>query len=200
MYSNPLELIPTALTLASGAALFLARNQRVRLPPDPPEPVAADWILFTSPTPFNRCVLLRCPSVEFEDDGSESEKLLREERHYVNLSRGRILAGNGGKDDFGDDDDEEEFGYQRVCVRTEDGGVISLDWPENLDSGKEYGLDTTVLIVPGTAKGSMERDVRRFVVDGLRNGCFPIVMNPRGCAGSPLTTPRYFFCWLFAFV
>ncbi|ONK66041.1 uncharacterized protein A4U43_C06F3560 [Asparagus officinalis] len=181
--SNPLELIPTALTLASGAALYLTKG---RVTDRRPEPVVADWILFTSPTPFNRCVLLRCPSISFED-GEESEKLLRDERHFVNLSRGRILA---RKDESLEE--EEEIGYQRVCVGTEDGGVISLDWPEDLDLGREYGRDATVLIVPGTAEGSMDRDVRRFVVDALRSGCFPVVMNPRGCAGSPLTTARLF--------
>lgn len=102
----------------------------------------------------------------------------------MNLSRGRILAR--------EEEEEEMIGYQRICVGTEDGGVISLDWPENLDLGREHGLDTTVLIVPGTAEGSMDKDVRRFVSDMLRSGCFPVVMNPRGCAGSPLTTARLF--------
>lgn len=106
----------------------------------------------------------------------------------MNLSRGRIFARNGGHLEL--EEEEEEIGYQRVCVGTEDGGVVSLDWPENLDLGGEYGLDTTVLIVPGTAEGSMDKDVRRFVFDVLRSGCFPVVMNPRGCAGSPLTTAR----------
>lgn len=107
----------------------------------------------------------------------------------MNLSRGRILGRN--EEEL---EEEEEVRYQRVCVRTEDGGVISLDWPENLDLGKEHGLDTTVLIVPGTVEGSMDRDVRRFVFDALRSGCFPVVMNPRGCAGSPLTTASCQIC------
>lgn len=106
---------------------------------------------------------------------------MKEERHNVNLS---LLAEDGGAGDG--------VLYQRVCVGTEDGGVISLDWPEDLDMGKEHGLDTTVLIVPGTVEGSMDRDVRRFVCDALMHGCFPIVLNPRGCAGSPLTTARLF--------
>ncbi|EEC84631.1 hypothetical protein OsI_31501 [Oryza sativa Indica Group] len=142
------------------------------------------------PTPFNRCVLLRCPSVSFEDGGvlldGVNERLLTEERHYVNLSRGSIPAARGGYGGAGD------IFYQRVCIPAEDGGVIALDWPDNLDLGKEHGLDSTVFIVPGTPEGSMERGIKVFVLDALKNGYFPIVMNPRGCGGSPLTTPRLF--------
>lgn len=80
--------------------------------------------------------------------------------------------------------------YQRLCIGAEDGGVISLDWPENLDLKEERGLDSTLLLVPGTAEGSMDEDVKAFVLEALKRGFFPVVMNPRGCAGSPLTTAR----------
>ncbi|KAJ6993507.1 hypothetical protein NC653_016596, partial [Populus alba x Populus x berolinensis] len=73
-------------------------------------------------------------------------------------------------------------------VNTEDGGVISLDWPADLELEEEHGLDTTLLLVPGTAKGSSEDNIRFFVVDALKRGFFPVVMNPRGCAASPITT------------
>ncbi|KAJ9538819.1 hypothetical protein OSB04_031552 [Centaurea solstitialis] len=53
-------------------------------------------------------------------------------------------------------------------------------------------MDTTILIVPGTADGSMDENVKSFVYECLKRGCFPVVMNPRGCARSPLTTPRLF--------
>jgi hypothetical protein len=146
-----------------------------------------EWILFTSPTPFNRFVLLRCPSVSFT--GSElledvNEKLVKENRHFVRLNSGRMRILQASSEE------EERLEYQRVCVGTEDGGVISLDWPANLDLEKERGLDTTLLLVPGTPRGSMETNVRSFVCEALKRGCFPVVMNPRGCAGSPLTTAR----------
>ncbi|KAJ0983767.1 hypothetical protein J5N97_002123 [Dioscorea zingiberensis] len=184
-------LVPAAL-----GAVFLISSDRLRRRADQiaevdEDAVVGDWILFTSPTPFNRCVLLRCPSVSFEDGGElldgVNDRLVRGERHYLNLSRGTIPMKSRGGGDFAD-----EVFYQRVCVGTEDGGVISLDWLENLDLGREHGLDTTVLIVPGTTNGSMDRNVKVFVHDALKHGYFPIVMNPRGCAGSPLTTARLF--------
>ncbi|KAL2499136.1 alpha/beta-Hydrolases superfamily protein [Abeliophyllum distichum] len=76
------------------------------------------------------------------------------------------------------------------CLNTEDGGAVSLDWPANLVLEEESGLDTTVLIIPGTPEGSNEGKIKEFVYDCLKTGLFPVVMNPRGCTGSPLTTAR----------
>lgn len=132
-----------------------------------------------------------------------NEKLVKEERHYVRLNSGRIQIKAGGAET--DSDLEGKLEYQRVCVNTDDGGVISLDWPANLDLEEEHGLDTTLLLVPGSAEGSMDTNVRSYVCEALKRGLFPVVMNPRGCAGSPLTTARYvlltfllfvFFIWL----
>lgn len=179
------------LGLASGLTLCLSQFKPYNSSSKPKTSDIGEWILFTSPTPFNRFVLLRCPSISFE--GSElledvNEKLVEEDRHFVRLNSGRIHArrGNGWEEE-----NEEKLEYQRVCVNTEDGGVISLDWPANLDLEAEHGLDTTLLLVPGTPKGSMEENVRSFVVEALKRGYFPVVMNPRGCAGSPITTARY---------
>ncbi|KAI4967908.1 hypothetical protein ZWY2020_005522 [Hordeum vulgare] len=116
-----------------------------------------------------------------------------QDRHYVNLSRGSIPAAPAGQG-------ADEVSYQRLCIPLDDGGVITLDWPANLYLDKEHGLDSTVLIVPGTPEGSMDRGVEMSVLDTLKNGYFPIVMNPRGCGGSPLTTPSclraYSLVWI----
>ncbi|CAA6664593.1 unnamed protein product [Spirodela intermedia] len=191
------ELILPALGFGSGAALYLSRSRNLLLSDENTRNRIAwgaraigDWILIASPTPFNRCVLLRCPSVSFEGGGllldDLNDQLVREERSTVYLSRGRILANEEA------DAEVNGVSYQRLCIGTEDGGVIALDWPEDLELAGEQGLDTTVLIVPGTPEGSMDGKVRAFVREALGHGSFPIVMNPRGCAGSPLTTPRLF--------
>ncbi|GAB4838076.1 hypothetical protein Ancab_027607 [Ancistrocladus abbreviatus] len=186
---NSLNFLPaTALGFASGLALSLSsrwkKDSKLRVSD------VGEWILFTSPTPFNRFVVLRCPSISF--DGSEfledvNEKLIKEDRHYVRIDSGRIQVR-----DSGEDSQERKLEYQRVCVGTDDGGVITLDWPADLELSEEHGLDTTVLVVPGTPEGSMDETVRGFVNECLKRGFFPVVMNPRGCAGSPLTTARLF--------
>lgn len=135
-----------------------------------------EWVLLASPTPFNRSVFLRCPSIQFEDGGElldgVSDRLVTESRHYVNLATGEEDAEDA-------EEEKEELLYQRICVRTKDGGVLSVDWPEHLDLRKEHGLDTTVVVVPGTTQGSMERKVKLFVRDALRHGFFPVVMKDR---------------------
>ena len=128
--------------------------------------------------------MLRCPPISF--GGSElledvNEILVKEERHFVRLNSGRI-QGRGVNER--DEAREENIVYQRECVSTEDGGVISLDLAE------ERGLDTTLLIIPGTAEGSMAKNIRSFVCESLIRGYFPVVVNPRGCAGSPLAIAR----------
>lgn len=194
---NSLELIAPVLGLASGAAIYLSKSEKnselLNVLNKKRKKSVGDWILFTSPTPFNRFVVLRCPSITLE--GSEllenvNERLVKEDRHFVRLNSGRIQV---KEDEETREEEDEKLVYQRVCVGTEDGGVLSLDWPANLDLAEERGLDTTLLIVPGTTEGSLERDIKIFVCECLRSGCFPVVMNPRGCAGSPITTSRQLF-------
>lgn len=197
--ANSLEFIVPVLGFASGIALYLSRVSSGKIS-DVSD--IGEWILFTSPTPFNRFVLLRCPSISFE--GRElledvNEKLVKEERHYVRLNSGRMQVKAGF--DETESGLEDKLEYQRVCVNTDDGGVISLDWPANLNLEEEHGLDTTLLLVPGSAQGSMDGNVRSFVCEALKHGLFPVVMNPRGCAGSPLTTARYVqLCYCFLFI
>ena len=187
---NSLELIAPALGFSSGVALYLSN---VVSPKNSAVSNIGEWILLSSPTPFNRFVFLRCPSIDFSGSDTNlvedvSDKLMKEDRHFVRLHSGRIKATTG------DDALEDKLTYQRLCISTEDGGVISLDWPSNLNLREEHGLDTTLLLVPGTPEGSMNRNVRLCVIEALARGLFPIVMNPRGCAGSPLTTARYGHC------
>ncbi|KAI3430086.1 uncharacterized protein J3R85_008380 [Psidium guajava] len=186
---SPEVLLPGAFGFASGTAVSIARRKAGRSKRDRRCSDVGEWILFSSPTPFNRFVLLRCPSISFE--GRElledvNEKLVKEDRHFVRLDSGRMQVREG------DGELEKKLEYQRVCVGTADGGVISIDWPANLDLREERGLDSTLLLVPGTVEGSMDENVRAFVCEALRHGFFPVVMNPRGCAGSPLTTARLF--------
>ncbi|MED6156081.1 hypothetical protein PIB30_011543 [Stylosanthes scabra] len=180
---SPFHFITPALAFSSAAALYFSRLISPNKPP--PSPHVGDWILFSTPTPFNRFVLLRCPTLSFQDDAND--KLLTDDRHYVTINSGTIQV-----TDSQCQENDECLTYQRVCVTTEDGGVVSLDWPSNLDLEEERGLDSTLLLVPGTTEGSNDSNIRTFVLQSLKRGFFPVVMNPRGCARSPLTTPRLF--------
>ncbi|KAL0647735.1 hypothetical protein Bca4012_046026 [Brassica carinata] len=198
--SVPLDsLAPSLAGFASGLAVSLSsrlfgRSVGISDRRRSVDEVVGEWILFASPTPFNRFVLLRCSLLSFDlgvgQEGelveSLSDRLVKEERHFVTLDRGKIVTSERAAEE------DKRLEYQRICITTEDGGVVSLDFPAELDLREERGMDTTVILIPGTPEGSMDQSVRSFVSEALRRGVFPVVMNPRGCAGSPLTTPRLF--------
>ncbi|XP_019057821.1 PREDICTED: uncharacterized protein LOC104811288 [Tarenaya hassleriana] len=194
------SIAPTVAGVASGLAAYLSSRffgESMGSGGDKrrEDDVVGEWVLFTSPTPFNQFVLLRCSLLSFDVGAGDSEllgglddRLVKEERHFVRLDTGKIPAAEGNTGAA----EETALEYQRFCINTEDGGVVSLDWPATLDLGEERGLDPTVILVPGTPEGSMDEGIRSFVREALRRGVFPVVMNPRGCAGSPLTTARLF--------
>ncbi|MCO5576781.1 hypothetical protein L7F22_030601 [Adiantum nelumboides] len=108
---------------------------------------------------------------------------------------GRVLLDNYlSRGQVGKDSNMEEhmLTYQRIFLHTKDGGVLAIDWPSHLELSSEHGLDTTVLLVPGFSNGSKDKGIQEFVQRCVKHGYFPIVLNPRGCGGSPLTTPRLF--------
>ncbi|CAN8257859.1 unnamed protein product [Cochlearia groenlandica] len=131
------------------------------------EEAAGDWLLVANPTPFNRFALLRCFLLSFDggddDDLQESlnDRLVKEKRHFFSLDRGKILQAERPEED-------DPLEYQRVCISTEDRGVVSIDCPTDLDLKEERGLDTTVILIPGTSKGSTYEGVCSFVSEALR--------------------------------
>lgn len=116
------------------------------------------------PSPFNLFVTKRCPSIS---------------------SPSTYLA-FGRKEPIGEDSRPV---YQRKCLFAADGGVVAIDWPAQFELTGEDGFDNVLLLVPGTTEGSRDDGVEKFVMDAMLLGYFPVVLNPRGCAGSPLITP-----------
>ncbi|KAF6174309.1 hypothetical protein GIB67_040802 [Kingdonia uniflora] len=179
------DLIFPALGLVSAVTIYVSnfssndKEKKIK-----PLNIGGQWTLFATPTPFNRFVFLRCPSIYVEDN----QLLLLEDGMGKDEE---LRCGEIRVRDFRSEESNVVV-YQRACVSTDDGGVISLDWPANLDLNEEHGMDATILVVPGTTEGSMDKNVMSFVSESLKRGCFPVVMNPRGCAGSPLTTARLF--------
>lgn len=120
-------------------------------------------VIVSHPSQFHRCVSMRCPSMS----SLRSAKILVPKRTYMK--------------------------YQRVCLHAPDGGVVAIDWPVELDFDTyEDNFANILLLVPGTTEGSEDEGVKQFVNDAMHYGYFPVVLNPRGCANSPVTTPRVF--------
>lgn len=88
--------------------------------------------------------------------------------------------------------------FRRECLRMEDGGTVALDWPIIGEAGCEtvvthVGQSSPVLILlPGLTGGSNDTYVRHLLIRAKRRGWNVVVFNSRGCADSPVTTPKFY--------
>ncbi|KAK1258391.1 Embryogenesis-associated protein EMB8 [Acorus gramineus] len=79
--------------------------------------------------------------------------------------------------------------YRRECLRTRDDGAVALDWVCGDD--REIPAASPVLILlPGLTGGSGDTYVRHMLVKARSKRWRVVVFNSRGCADSPVTTPR----------
>lgn len=77
--------------------------------------------------------------------------------------------------------------YNRQVLHTPDGGILALDW---VNAGNP-STPLTVLILPGLTGTSGHNYIRHFVLQETQQlDCCVVVLNNRGLAGLPLTTPR----------
>ncbi|KAL9680347.1 hypothetical protein QQ045_018225 [Rhodiola kirilowii] len=80
---------------------------------------------------------------------------------------------------------------KRECLRTKDGGAVSLDWVVGDD--RNVPEDSPILILlPGLTGGSQDSYVRHMLVRARSNGWRVVVFNSRGCGGSPVTTSQFY--------
>ncbi|CAM6096093.1 unnamed protein product [Calypogeia fissa] len=121
------------------------------------------WLNMSRSSSFFRSVCARCPSL------SSSTA-----HHYVQKLEFKMPE------------------FQRHCLPAPDGGTVALDWPSHLDMNGSKELENIMLLVCGTTEGSHEDGIVKFSQLVEQHGYFPIVFNPRGCGGSPVTTPRVF--------
>lgn len=98
-----------------------------------------------------------------------------------------------------DQEPEPAVAYERQLLEMPDGGVVSLDWALPL---RKNGSPTpladidrnrrTALVLPGLTGGSSEHYIRSAVHCLQLKGWQVVVLNARGCAGTPLRTPQFF--------
>jgi predicted alpha/beta-fold hydrolase len=96
---------------------------------------------------------------------------------------------------LGDFSKVDRIQYRRTYLRLADGGTLGLDFADS----PETKPDTPVIVVQhGLTGGSYEQYVRAI----LHPACTPVeegglgyravVVNSRGCAGVPITTPQFY--------
>ncbi|VDB82928.1 unnamed protein product [Peniophora sp. CBMAI 1063] len=89
--------------------------------------------------------------------------------------------------------------YDRVFLRLKDGGTLGLDFTPPRSAGRTFSDDTPVIVVlHGLTGGSYESYVRAVLAPAITPasegglGYRAVVLNSRGCAGVPLTSPSLY--------
>jgi hypothetical protein len=98
-----------------------------------------DSLLISQPTPFNRFVYGRCPSM-FSPAAAVAD--VQAPLHMGKKRRKK-------KKQTKDQEKINRVEYQRTCLVAHDSGVVSLDWPMQLEFAADNGFDNTLLLIPG---------------------------------------------------
>lgn len=101
---------------------------------------------------------------------------------------------------LGDFSKHEKVWYKRTYLRLADGGTLGLDFAPVDDKSNPYLRDDTPIIVVqhGLSGGSYESYVRAILSRAILPkekgglGYRAVVINFRGCAGVPITSPRFY--------
>ncbi|KAK9843739.1 hypothetical protein WJX81_004527 [Elliptochloris bilobata] len=131
-------------------------------------------------SPLSRLVLARCPALvqaycpTFWATNAHVQTLLC-------VLRGKLMSP----------------GYARQKLTTPDGGTIALDWFRGCDEPGALPITAPVLLVlHGLTGGSREGYCKLICAAAAAKGWRAVVLNYRGCAGLPMTSPR---CYSAAF-
>ena len=75
----------------------------------------------------------------------------------------------------------------REILTLNDGGVLALDWAANLPAECDKDDAPVLLFLTGITGSSADSCVKYSMLDGIKQGYRPVVMNYRGCGGVNVT-------------
>ncbi|KAK1382268.1 Embryogenesis-associated protein EMB8 [Heracleum sosnowskyi] len=84
-----------------------------------------------------------------------------------------------------------EVRFKRQCLRSQDGGSLTLDWVAG-DVSKLPVNAPVLILLPGLTGGSEDSYVRHMLLRARSKGWRVVVFNSRGCGDSPVTTSQFY--------
>lgn len=82
--------------------------------------------------------------------------------------------------------------YERELVKLEDGGQLSVDWPQPPQNFKLNDNTPLLVILSGMTGGRKDVYVAKIISDAFARNCRPILLNQRGLSNTPITTPKLY--------
>ena len=81
--------------------------------------------------------------------------------------------------------------YERVCLKTPDGGIIAVDWARGIPK-TPLKSKPTLIVLHGLTGGSHESYVQSLILESEARGFQCVAFNFRGCSNSEITTPQLY--------
>jgi predicted alpha/beta-fold hydrolase len=82
--------------------------------------------------------------------------------------------------------------YERVCLKTPDGGIIAVDWARGIPKTHLDTKKPTLIVLHGLTGGSHEAYVQSLILESEARGFQCVAFNFRGCSNSEITTPQLY--------
>lgn len=95
---------------------------------------------------------------------------------------------------------EDDYPCRRDLVKLEDGGQISIDWFECPETEKIFNKKTPIVVFLPGLTGDRYCGYAKAIIKATTLKRFkPVVLNHRGCGGTPLITRKHLFNFLAKF-
>lgn len=82
--------------------------------------------------------------------------------------------------------------YERQELKLPDGGLVSLDWLAGETVNTLPRSAPVLILLPSLIAGSQNVYIAAVARRAARAGIRPVVLNSRGCAGTPVITPKIY--------
>eukprot|EP00830_Metopus_es_P015081 TRINITY_DN4222_c0_g1_i1.p1 TRINITY_DN4222_c0_g1~~TRINITY_DN4222_c0_g1_i1.p1 ORF type:complete len:257 (-),score=17.80 TRINITY_DN4222_c0_g1_i1:397-1167(-) len=88
---------------------------------------------------------------------------------------------------------KETYPHERVIVPLSDGGEISIDYIFSNNTRKSLSAQTPIVVIlPGLTGDRCDEYIQSIINEVISRDFLCVVINHRGCSGTPLTSPKLY--------
>eukprot|EP00873_Tetraselmis_striata_P040455 jgi/Tetstr1/460719/TSEL_005906.t1 len=136
--------------------------------------------VYMAPTAQNKMIMEECPALTDTYRVSMWMRNKHVETIFAALFRHIFLS------------IEHYVRYERQELKLPDGGLVSLDWLAGETVNTLPRSAPVLILLPSLIAGSQNVYIAAVARRAARAGIRPVVLNSRGCAGTPVITPKIY--------